>query len=133
MVSNLVEDSIDKSSRVFGAKFFANVDSLVDGNLRRDILAVEKLIYCHSENVSIDMGHAAHLPVLSILFYQAINFIAVLDHSPDQMFIKISGLLVRSEIILEEIQSLSHLPVGHINLVKNLEGKLPPASPNSQG
>ena len=132
MMGNPVEDSVNKSSRVFGTKFLANLDGLVDGNLRRDILAVAKFIDCHSQNVSIDLGHASHLPMLSVFFNEAIDFVAMFDYPSNQLLTKVSSLFVRSEIIPEEIQSLVHSPLGHIDLVKNLKGRLPPSSPSSQ-
>jgi hypothetical protein len=70
--------------------------------------------------------------MLSIAFDEAIDLIAMLDHTSNQTFTKGSGLLVRGEILPEEVQCFTNVLPGHIDLVKNLEGKLPPTSPNSQ-
>ncbi len=132
MMGNPVEDSVDKSSRVFGTEFLANLDGLIDGNLRRDILAVAKLVDCHSQNVSIDLGHPTHLPMFGMPFNDCVDFVVMFDYSSNQSRTKVSGLFVRIEIVPEEIQSPVHCPLGHIDLVKDLKGRLPPPSPSSQ-
>jgi len=116
-MSYLVEDSIDESPGVLRAESLTDLDSLVNGNLRGDILAVEKLIDCDSEDVSIDLSHTTHLPVLSILLNTVIDLIGMPDHAPDQTFTKVPGLLVRGEVSPEETECMVDAPLGHINLV----------------
>ena len=100
---NPIKYTIDESPRIFGPEFFRDVHSLINTDLRRDILAKEELINGHSENVSINLGHPTHLPVFGALLDEPVDFIAALYHAPDQAFTESHPLLVGAKTIPEEV------------------------------
>ena len=132
MVCDLIEDSIDEGSGVLRAESLPNVDGLIDGHFWRDVLGAEELIDSYPKNAPVDPRHAAYPPVFCVAFDEPIDLITTFYDAPHQIFTKVSRFLVEGEMIPEEVESLIGTTTGDIDLVKNLEGRLPPSSPSAQ-
>jgi len=128
MLGDPIQNPIDKGAGILGTEPLAELNGLVDGHLGRNIPTAQKFEYSYSQNVPVDPRHAAHLPMLGMFLDEVIDLIIMFHHASDEELRKRPGLLVKNEVTPEECQSLLSIPLGHINLVKNLEGRFPPAS-----
>jgi hypothetical protein len=100
-VCDLIEDSIDESSRVFRAESLPDVDRLIDSHLRWDVVGAKELIDSYPKDASIDPRHAAHFPVLRVALDEPINLIATFHDTPHQILAKVPRFVVEGEMIPE--------------------------------
>src|SRR5262249_29477978 len=61
--AHAVEDAVDEPARVRGGEAFPELDGLVDGHLRRDVVAVPELEDRHPEHVSVHCCHPLQVPI----------------------------------------------------------------------
>ena len=71
--SDIVQDPIDKFRGVRGAVGFSDLNSLVDRGCRINIVEIEDLISCTSQDREIDDRHSVEFPIFGCVLKDCIN------------------------------------------------------------
>src|SRR6266480_2746821 len=127
--SDAVEDAVDKTAGFGAAKSFCQFNRFVDGNDRRNVVAIEHLVNGKTEDVSIDRGNAVQIIIFEITFDLLVNLRQVRNHSFDQRLGKFAHVRFHRTKIPKIVDPFGSFAVLEIAPEVILDGRFARASP----
>jgi hypothetical protein len=120
ILADAVEDAVDERPRVRGRVALAELDRLVDHDLRRHVRAVLELVDRHAQDVAVDRGHALDVPVAGHRREARVGRLARAPGSDHEPLRELGELLVLGRLREECVDLREDLVAAQIELVEEL-------------
>lgn len=118
-----IQNAVDEGRGLLCTEFFSDVDGLINGDLCRNIIAIQQFINGHPYDVSIHPRHPAYLPMLGKFLNQTVDFISTSPDTIDKLKEEGFCLFGNLEMAAEQVNSFVGVVTVNIHLEKNLHGK----------
>src|ERR1035441_3240392 len=80
----LVEDAIHKLAAVLGGELLRDIHRFIDAYYRRNVIAMEHLVYRQPQNIAVHRRDAVPLPVLRVLLDDFVHLVPVFERAADE-------------------------------------------------
>ena len=106
IIVNRIKNPIHKlAALIRTVELLRNFNSLINRHLRRNILAVEDFRQSHANDILVNDGNPAHIPIKRMLHNIPVNLLHVLLNVLQQHVEKFHGIRIRQNFIRQKPSS----------------------------